>query len=112
MIKGKMLKNGKVYEVYRGSGLVELIPEVVEPDENAPRTIDALFYFMPKKQKPSVWRNVAICSITVAPLFAVSLLSGYIENDNLFTGLFCAVISWVGLIIYANIRKGGKHDAN
>ena len=110
MYKGRFVKDGKVYEIYHGNGLIELVPEVVEPGE-VMKPVDAPFYFFAKKEKvkQSALRNVLICMATVAPFTMVTALSDMIMNEILFGGLCFASIAWVGFVIFANCTERRKH---
>lgn len=106
MYKGTFVKEGKVYEIYHGDGLIELVPEVVEPSEPFMQPLDALFYFravMPKRR--NILRKVLICAATVAPVIMVSAFGDRIMNDNIFGALCWATIGWVGFVAFANCRR-------
>jgi len=110
MYKGTFVKEGKVYEIYQGNGLIELVPEVVEPGEPM-KPVDAPFYFFAKKQpvKQSILRNVLICAATVAPFIMLSAFGDKIMNDNLFGGLCWSAIAWAGFVVFANCTERRRH---
>lgn len=106
MIKGRYVANGIVHEINHGNGLIELVPEIVEPSEPFMQPLDALFYFravMPKRR--NILRKVLICAATVAPVVMVSAFGDRIMDDNIFGALCWATIGWVGFVVFANCRR-------
>ena len=109
MVKGTYVKGNEVHEIneiheiIRGNGLIELRPEDVEP---IMKPIDALFYFLPKRERKSHFKhNLLIILLTVIPVFCVPALESFIQSDAVFSAMCWATISWVGFVVYANIRR-------
>ena len=107
MIQGRFVKNGEITEIYRGDGLLELIPAEVEPSLK-PVEVEPLFYFTARKERHARWKkNLAVCLSVGGPMWAVALWNG-IMPDAVFTAMCWASIIWAGIVIFANTRKEKK----
>ena len=105
MIRGTYVKNDEIHEIIHGNGLIELIPEVVEPEEPM-KELHALFYFHPRREKqPRIWKNALIASSVIVPTVMLTAFGNIIMNDVIYGGLCWSLIAWVGLVVFANVRR-------